>query len=148
MFKNSVSIKQVEYWFPKNTKKIFKTELNKINWHEISAKIDDTYENLQLNRMCRINYNEILISGGVNSNSDEMSKKVYYFKSDQVCRKADMINQRSIHATTIVGNFIYVCGGQKSYGCFISECERYDIQENKWSPITNMNYGKFVILLS
>ena len=54
-----------------------------------------------------------------------------------------MLQERRAHSCTKSTRFVYVCGGVNHKNEPISSCEKYDLENDKWTKISNMNYRNF-----
>lgn len=62
---------------------------------------------------------------------------IYNACSNQWSRAASMHTPRSWFAATVIGDLVYVAGGQGK-DCFLDSVEVYDPQQNSWSHVSNM----------
>lgn len=88
--------------------------------------------------------NTLFIAGGVDQSDLNARKtvRVYNPKDNTVTARPDMILQRSYHCAHLLDNFIYVFGGSvcdylNNEG--MDECEKYDLNNNRWIPIASLN---------
>lgn len=52
-----------------------------------------------------------------------------------------MNHPRSSHGIAYLSGYIYVVGGYEHKNVITKRCERFNIEENKWEVISNLNYA-------
>ena len=95
----------------------------------------------------RISENKLQLSGGVNASNQRISKVSTIF--DLITRKAqrvqDMNKRRYNYPISLLGNFVYVFGGQnkeKEVLKVTKSCEKFDIETHQWSSVPDMNFER------
>ncbi|KAL4429463.1 hypothetical protein ABPG74_001308 [Tetrahymena malaccensis] len=85
---------------------------------------------------------DIYMIGGIFRNNDTDKVFKYDYTEEKFTERQSMIYARSSFAAVYAEKSIYVIGGKRD-GQAISECEKYDILQNKWKAIANLNYQAF-----
>ena len=85
-----------------------------------------------------------MICGGLNLSNSEITNACFFFDGERMCleRKADMLVKRVGHAVCYLDDYVYAVGGKTNDMVCSKLCERYSINDNKWEPISNLNYGR------
>lgn len=89
---------------------------------------------------CAISKTQVLLCGGMDPiNFENISKAtyIYDFETNQLIRKADMIDARDGHSVCHVRGKVYAFGGINKSGV-LKKCEVYDIASNTWTAINDM----------
>ncbi len=123
------------YWFQQNSKNIYKFNLNESEWILVENR-DNCLIN-EMFRVCYINSNEALLTGGMEGYYS--SHRTLYFKNNSFLIKQSMINARRAHSTCKVLDYIFVSGGLDSKGEALALCEKFSIKDERWYRIANMN---------
>jgi N-acetylneuraminic acid mutarotase len=98
--------------------------------------------NSKLPLFCRyveIKDGSYIVTGG-EENTNSLKTTTNYNKG-RFYYKSDMISARKAHSIINQSDYIYVFGGFDDNG-IIKDCEKYDIQNDKWTSIAKMIYSK------
>ena len=103
--------------------------------HKKEIYLNNLFNNQQFLPFCSwVNYdNNLYISGGEQDSTQVNTFFSYNYKKDQFLRLSNMKNNRSLHSSTIYGNYLYVVGGKNS-----NKCEKYDFKTQLWSDMPPM----------
>ncbi|KAH7446989.1 hypothetical protein KP509_01G085400 [Ceratopteris richardii] len=93
----------------------------------------------------------LIVMGGVYLSKNEASQGLTGFVSSEVYIYSACTNQwskgpcmntaRSWFAAAVVGDLLYVAGGQGN-NCFLNSVEVYDPKKNSWSFVSSMHYAR------
>jgi len=85
-----------------------------------------------------------MICGGLSLSTGDITDSCYMFNGDRMCLESrqSMLVKRVGHAICYLDHFIYVIGGKTNQMVCSKLCERYDINQDRWEPISNLNYGR------
>lgn len=116
-------------------------------WDMTQLPFDEKYEFNYYSSAVTLPNGSIIITGGGVSNavcqiyfSPSQNSKKHHFK---VIHRESMNQARKEHASVYLQNGIYVLGGYNGIkNSFLSSCERFDLETNQWSPISDMQVPK------
>ena len=99
-------------------------------------------------RSIAIEKGSIYLIGGYIKRQNLYLKNCYRFDEifNQLEKKADMFLPHADHSLCSIESFIYVVGtffNNRVYG----DCERYDVQKNKWKQIAPLNIPRSGVAL-
>ena len=116
--------------------------MNESEWILIENR-DNCYIN-EMFRVCIINSNEALLTGGMEGYCS--SQRTLYFKKNSIMLKQNMMNARRAHSTCKVLDYIFVTGGLDSKGEALALCEKFSLKDDRWYRISNMNKRIYYLL--
>ena len=75
-------------------------------------------EAVELPSFCKLTEATVIVTGGRNRNRNTIHKHCfkYSFESGRVTPLTDMLEPREGHASCLIGNYVYVFGGNASSG--------------------------------
>lgn len=85
---------------------------------------------------------QIFLLGGVSIDKKAIKLKDVYsfsFESNSLLNKCPMLIARSCFGLVWFRNFLYVIGGNIDESQTTSKCEKYNIEEDSWNQICNLN---------
>eukprot|EP01015_Nassula_variabilis_P019030 TRINITY_DN3174_c0_g1_i8.p1 TRINITY_DN3174_c0_g1~~TRINITY_DN3174_c0_g1_i8.p1 ORF type:complete len:572 (+),score=72.26 TRINITY_DN3174_c0_g1_i8:69-1784(+) len=124
-------------FFQFNSEKIFRYNPQDQLWINLPNKYN--YMLQEHFRVAELPDNTFFISGG--QNQGETSNLCVRYVDGVFHALTGMNQARDAHATIYNNGFVYVFGGQKN-GQSLRNCERYNLQENRWHLIESMNEEK------
>jgi hypothetical protein len=110
------------------TKKFEMINQNKFNFPLYSSK-------------CELPDGTIFISGGDNEGATLQTCCIYNQNQNILIQKRPMNNARKLHSSIYLSGFVYVFGGYNGDDIFNS-VERYDLKNDSWILIGNMNINR------
>ena len=144
---NKIELSKNFLWFEPNSNNIYDISLNnnKINTSMVNYKYigNTTINSFLFNEEFRVsNYanNTLYITGGKLNESNLLLNDVYEYSLSKksLVQKSPMCQKRINHASIVIGNKLYVCGGvDENYNC-INACEVLNLDNNKWSILSPM----------
>ena len=84
-----------------------------------------------------LNDQEVMFSGGIRRFEYQNHSYVYSFKTEYMCRKADLNEARIAHGVYRYNQNVYAFSGQNNYEPITSN-EVYDIERDSWSNLPNL----------
>jgi len=131
-------------WFEQNSINIFSLDLTINNLFSKNNKNkkwkkEPNNNSIKLSEMFRVTQltNEsAFITGGYNNL--HCLSNVFLYKKGEYIRKTNMFFERRNHSSIKIDNYIYVCGGIDLNNNPMSQCEKYSLQLEEWSRISNM----------
>ena len=162
MFHNNASIKfpinLVDYFEQGCQRKylhFFQNHENRLHYIDLDKFISTqkaNFEAIELNinfrippfhKSISIPNGDIYLVGGsdpVNNNKKHSTNYFFDFHKRTLISRASMNTARSSFAICYMNRSIYAVGGLTNNSGFTSTCERYDILQNRWSPIADLNF--------
>jgi hypothetical protein len=98
---------------------------------EQGTKSLDAYAFQNYTSLCEVPGHLLFVTGGQARQQEVVSINLLSFAVNKTHNP--MITPRLAHASVYFENFLYIFGGYNSG--YIQECERYDLQLNKWSEV-------------
>ncbi|EGR33255.1 kelch motif family protein, putative [Ichthyophthirius multifiliis] len=90
-----------------------------------------------------IGNNQIIIIGGKDILGISQTTELYDYDNYKVKKLSNMCQKRTEFGFTLgLDNKIYVLGGIEGKNKYLNSAERYDINNNKWETINNMNFQR------
>ena len=125
-------------WFNQGSTKIYYYDLIKDDqiWKEIN-NINNFIIPISPS-ITQISNDIAFISGGL-SEKNLVTNKCYIYNKGKFNILNDMFKERRNHSSIKVNNQIYVCGGIDNNSNHLNLCEKYSIQNKKWTKCHSLN---------
>ena len=142
---NKMELSPNYIWFEPNSSNIYDISLNnnKINAIKINYNYIGKNNSFLFNedfRVSNLSKNLLYISGGKINNRNIIINDIYEYNLIQksLIQKSSMNQKRINHGSIIIGNYLYICGGNDENFNTLDSCEIYNIIDNKCIFISPM----------
>lgn len=134
------------YWVKQQTSNIIIQQINNHNSNNINNNTSNFINSMC--RVCPIEEATYLLTGGLKSHdAADVSSETFLFQNGNFIQRTNMLNARKAHGTIKAANFVYVCGGVNKNYDTMTECEAFNLQNNKWTAIANLNKCKYMSII-
>ena len=124
-------------WFQQGTINIFSYDLvGKKGWSKIN-NINNFIIPISPSIIQLTNESAFFTGGCIEIN--QVSKNCYFYNKEIFKEKPNILLERRNHSSIIVGNYIYICGGMDKNSNYISSCEKFSLQYEKWTKCSSLN---------
>ena len=144
---NKIELSQNFLWFEPNSNNIYDISLNDnkiktslISYKYIGNNINNSFLFNEEFRVSNFSNNSFYITGGKLKESNQILSDVYEYSLTKktLIQKSPMHQKRINHASIIIGNNLYVCGGVDENFNNLNICEVLNLENNQWSTLSPM----------
>ena len=145
---NKMELSPKYIWFEPNSSNIYEISLNnniinptKINYNYVgNNKLNNTCLFNEDFRVSNLSKNILYISGGKMNNNNIILNDIYEYNLSikSLIQKNSMNKKRINHGSILIGNYLYICGGNDENFNILDTCEIFNIIENKCIFISPM----------
>jgi hypothetical protein len=129
-------------WFEKNSKKVIEFDLLCMESRSFEVESEDFFGDYA--GWCQLPQRKVFHYGGQLNRLYSPLMSTYFIDVDfkKVEKKADGINKKyTVGVCAFFKPFVYVFGGSGMLSSLYSDCEKYNVYEDKWSSICCLPFG-------